>query len=163
MQWLVELATEGKKTISRVLDEAARINRRKPLLLDELTIQRLLVLFAALYGRMLSFPVPGWELSPDLGTVREQARAAAVVLAPRCRGSPDRSSAGSPPLPGNDQPPGGTEPADILETSGPSRAGPEELVEAFHRRYFPLLLLDLRLRSRPKSRRRQVGDAAPGA
>jgi hypothetical protein len=93
MQWLVGRVTEGGRAISRVLDEAARLggDSRPPLLLEEVTIQRLLVLFAALYGRLLSFPVPGVPLGSGLETVREQARAAARVLAShvRCRGSPD--------------------------------------------------------------------------
>lgn len=88
MGWLVRRLTEGGRTVSRVLDEAAG-RSREPLVLEEVTLYRLLLLFAALYGRMLSFPVPGVDLPRGLGTVREQAGAAAAALAPRSRGSPE--------------------------------------------------------------------------
>ncbi len=48
--------TEGKRTLRQTLDEVAAAGEQ-PLLLEELTLHRILLLFAVVYGRLRSSPV----------------------------------------------------------------------------------------------------------
>ncbi len=62
MSRMVEVVVNGKRTLRRALDEVAAAGSRgeEALLLEELTPYRILLLFSAVYARLLSFPVgPG--------------------------------------------------------------------------------------------------------
>ena len=87
---MVKVVVEGKRTLRRALDEVAAAGSRseEALLLEELTLYRILLLFSAVYGRLLSFPVAGVELGPEVRGVRPQARQAAALMAAQPRGSP---------------------------------------------------------------------------
>ena len=90
MSWMVGLRVNSKRTLRQALDEVAAAGSRGPeaLLLEELTLYRMLLLFAAVYGRLLSFPVAGVELPSAVREVRGQAREVAALLTTRARGSP---------------------------------------------------------------------------
>ena len=90
MSRMVEVVVGGKRTLRRALDEVAAAGSRgeEALLLEELTLYRVLLLFSAVYARLLSFPVSGVELSGTVQGVRRQAQQTAALLAAQPRGSP---------------------------------------------------------------------------
>ena len=76
MSRMVEVVVGGKRTLRRALDEVAAAGSRgeEALLLEELTLYRVLLLFSAVYARLLSFPVSGVELSGTVQGVRLVSR-----------------------------------------------------------------------------------------
>ena len=79
---MVEVVVNGKRTMRQALDEVATAGSQgeEALLLEELTLYRMLLLFAAVYGRLLSFPVAEVELPGAVQGVRRQAQQVAAVL-----------------------------------------------------------------------------------
>ena len=65
MSWMVEVVVDGKRTLRQALDEVAAASSRgeEALLLEELTLYRILLLFSAVYARLLSFPVAQVEFA----------------------------------------------------------------------------------------------------
>ena len=89
MSWMVEVVVNGKRTMRQALDEVAAGSRgEEVVLLEELTLHRILLLFAAVYARLLSFPVAEVELPGAVQGVRRQAQQTAALLAAQPRGSP---------------------------------------------------------------------------
>ena len=89
---MVEVVVNGKRTMRQALDEVATAGSQgeEAVLLEELTLHRMLLLFAAVYGRLLSFPVAEVELPGAVQGVRRQAQQVAALLAAQPRGSPPR-------------------------------------------------------------------------
>ena len=92
MSWMVEVVVNGKRTMRQALDEVATAGSQgeEAVLLEELTLHRMLLLFTAVYGRLLSFPVAEVELPGAVQGVRRQAQQVAALLAAQPRGSPPR-------------------------------------------------------------------------
>ena len=79
MSWMVEVVVNGKRTMRQALDEVAAGSRgEEVVLLEELTLYRILLLFTAVYARLLSFPVAEVELPGAVQGVRRQAQQTAV-------------------------------------------------------------------------------------
>ena len=87
---MVEVVVQGKRTLRQALDEVAAAGSRgeEALLLEELTLYRILLLFAGVYARLLSFPVAQVELPGAVQGVRRQAQQTAALLTTEPRGSP---------------------------------------------------------------------------
>ena len=87
---MVEVVVNGKRGLRQALDEVAAAGSRgeEALLLEELTLYRILLLFSAVYARLLSFPVAAVELPGAVQGVRRQAQQTAALLAAQPRGSP---------------------------------------------------------------------------
>lgn len=112
MVWVLELLLVARHSVSQVVEAFAQLFQQQPepLLIEPLTVYRMLRLFAGVYQRLSSFPLAqttGNQPSAD-------QRACALIL---------------------------------LEwlAEAARRAPPRSLVWAFHQRYFPHLLFDLRL------------------
>ncbi len=92
MSWMVEVVVNGKRTMRQALDEVATAGSQgeEAVLLEELTLHRMLLLLAAVYGRLLSFPVAEVELPGAVQGVRRQAQQVAALLAAQPRGFPPR-------------------------------------------------------------------------
>ncbi len=90
MSWMVEVVVNGKRGLRQALDEVAAAGSRgeEALLLEELTLYHILLLFAGVYARLLSFPVAQVELPGAVQGVRRQAQQTAALLAAQPRGSP---------------------------------------------------------------------------
>ena len=91
MSRIVQLLGKGKGTMRQALDQVAVWGspQSEALLMEETTLHRILLLFSAVYGRLLSFPVE-LELPAGVRGVRGQALEVAIVVTGQPRGSPPR-------------------------------------------------------------------------
>jgi hypothetical protein len=78
MLWVAELVLLTGRSIGRVQSELAAL--RDEVVVDEVAVHRVVRLLAGCYGRLLSFPVSGCSVTPDLVSVRDQAAEAVRVL-----------------------------------------------------------------------------------
>jgi len=92
MSWIVDLLGTGQSTFRQALDTLAALSQQEndALLVQELSLYRTLLLFCAVYARLLSFPLERLELQVGLTGVRSQALQVTQVLAGEPRGSPSR-------------------------------------------------------------------------
>jgi hypothetical protein len=91
MTWIVQLAGEGKRTLSQVLDQLAAADQGgcDALVVEELSVRRILLLFSGVYVRLQSFPLEDLILKGGLKTIRSQAfEVTNVVWSAEPRGSP---------------------------------------------------------------------------
>lgn len=91
MKWIVQLVGEARRTLSQVLDQLAAedLGGHDALVIDELAVQRILLLFSGVYARLQSFPLDNLSVTEGLQTIRSQAFEVAKVVSPaEPRGSP---------------------------------------------------------------------------
>jgi len=78
MLWVAELVLVAGRSIGGVQSELAALSSE--VIVDEVAIHRVVRLLAGCYGRLLSFPVRGYWVTPGLVSVRDQATEAMKVL-----------------------------------------------------------------------------------
>ena len=88
---IVELVGKSTRTLGQVLDTLAALDQggHDAVMVERVVLTRSLALFAAVYARLVSFPVVGLVVEPGLKTVSSQASEVARQLVARePRGSP---------------------------------------------------------------------------
>lgn len=78
MLWVAGLVLVAGRSIGAVQSELAAL--REEVVVDEVAIHRVVRMLAGCYARLLSFPVSGCSVTPDMVSVRDQAAEAVRVL-----------------------------------------------------------------------------------
>jgi hypothetical protein len=87
MLWVVELAAELKRTITQVQTALAELPFE--VVVDEVTVYRVVHLFAGLWSRLVSLPLKGVSVRGDLQVLRARAAAPRWALVGQSRASPE--------------------------------------------------------------------------